>query len=1148
MTSLSVAPKANQIQPLLDLLEKIISSHIMPTTIFVPLIYIINSMLATFPGVIWTYLRGSALLFPLGTSAARSAWTTRKDSSGRSILQEDKKTGMYASTLAVLDLVRGLFLEAQRSVQTNSHAFAEIKNEVLKRAIRWVTDSVWASFSAWRYVDVRQKFQIGAKVAMLFGQILEEADCGGVTKAKAVVDAVELVEGVLLINASAARLAPLLDLTSSGPDIIIALNKSGKKAEAMDVEICVEANLYLIYRLLSLTRHILPNQPSLLEGCLFSHGNQSVPKSSKAPSTRLLISTLFTYIASTFAVRLATHSAHILARLAYLSQDWGVGSERPSLLGHLGGAQECQDTIDALLAIAEDPFIEVDVQIATWDLLVAAIESQPSLAAMLVTGSQAWVTALAKEQKNASSTAATLAVKVLHGWEEAWNVQPAILSSSLRCLTQIWKNYNDYRSCLQSVRMDSTLWAAVSSIISKQVDVQQDSGSAKKMNQAVNATEMLYNCYRLSAQAEALQLLASDIEIQPQETISSPSDPSLRVLIHLLGDKEKFTRALAAAMLSPLEPSLFTETETAFKLIFKGLHLDAYRKPSSNFEVAKRYGKDFFYNADLIRNRVEGCHSQDIDESVITNAIQRIEMLNIAWSIFDAHSSLLVSWNVLLETALPKIPHTQAVGNAMWTALLEVATSASKESRTGEVIQRWQAIRLNLLQIILREYIVRPSVTASPSDLCTIVNQIRLILTNEHLDPILSLKMQQASAYHRVTFQTAFLVFRKFSVSLQNEASIPMDRRAQVLSDIEASVGVALTAVQVCITLVTATTASELLSDDLSLVTSLVQQILNSPFQPRQSVWLAVCQELNLFRCAFDFLSSTPVSIFHSAHPLHLLNLLLSLAIFPQVAEKMALNGLVSALNSNALTIQLEEGLFRPNASEHPGAISLAHKQWCLMNAVMTQLVSHLGGSIPFMDNEALVFLRLYAKQLKEVFLWSTSDPLTIDVLREMHDTSTLLRAIVSSKAVMYSEHPVIGELVHSSLFLLQQLVYLLQHPNLLSTLLDPVSAEERIWLQSDSTFFDSFGLIDLPKRPVAASILQEVLMLCQILISTLVTYTQAFAILTKENIDWPSDRIIMQAVSLLYMISAPDTGLNAHHPADGKCVSGRASNLGHAL
>ena len=1112
--------EASHIQNLLDIFEKAISLPTTSTILFVPLVHIMNSLLSSFPGVVWTYLRGSALLFPLDTPATRSAWSAKADPTARSFLLQDKGTGAYHSMLAVLDLVRGLFLEAQRSVQVVSQQFADIKNGVLKRALRWATDSVWTSFMTWRYVEISQKFHIGTKLALLFSILLEEADCCDVTKiSTALKGSVEFVTEVLISKTSAGRLAPLLELVSQGPFTIMSLNESGNHAEAFSAEHCAEACLYLISQALYTSHQLLLVQPCLLERCLFSYSSDTLFKVKTFSSRTTLISTLFTYIAATFSARLATNSAHILARLAILSQDWATKSERPSFMSHLGGVRECQDTVDSLLAIAEDPFVEEEVQIATWELIIAIVQAQPGLAALLVTGNKALVRTF---QKNDScpqpNTAVTLALKVLEGWEEAWKVQPAILALSLSCLARIWDNFRDYSTYLQRMRLHPQIWVAVSKIILTPVDRILEFGA---MDADQPETSGLFvaserYCYRISAQAAAIRLLALDLQHVLSITVSSHTllDPSMKELADLLGNKTCFTSAIEAAALSTFNPSFHIDSESAFKTTFKGFQLETHRRIWHTSDVIQRYGRDVFYNSDIVRSRFEGCHSEDIDEIVVSNAIQRVQTLSVAWSIFDAQSSLLASWNIFFVAPLPKFLESKSVGDAIWSASLQVACAAAEDSRTGAIVQRIHADRLQLLKSLL-EYVMRPSVTIELADGALMVEQIRKLLTNESLDPVSSLTRQIPPLFHRLVFQAAYLVFNKSSSLLKGPSSSLADRRVALLGNVEAALAVALTAMQACINLAYVTMPSETISEDLALITSLVQQILAMSVSPRPAVWLVYCRNLDLFRSSFDLLSSAPVSDDRCALSLHILDFYLSLTTYPEVAERVALDGLVTALNNNALTSDLKEARIS-NSLENGNEYRFAHQQWCAMIAVMTQIIYHLGHSILFMENEALTFMELYGRQLELVFLWTANDALTIGVIREMQAVANLLHTIVCQPAVPALQTP-LDLLVRSSLLLLQQLVYFLQHPNLLSTLLEPTLLEERNWLQSDSETLASFSLLDLHKRPVAASIIQELFKLCQAIVSMLGKYTQAVTVLTREDIDWPNDRAVIQAVRTLF-------------------------------
>jgi hypothetical protein len=492
-------------------------------------------------------------------------------------------------------------------------------------------------------------------------------------------------------------------------------------------------------------------------------------------------------------------------------------------------------------------------------------------------------------------------------------------------------------------------------------------------------------------------------------------------------------------------------------------------------------------------------------------------VLNLAMSQLHASSSLLGAWNDLPEVALSKVTESKAVGDTVWSAIQTVAKRAGQESRSGRIIEELHDQRLKLLKTLL-EYGTRQTVSPAPADLSATVEQLRVILSSDTMAILDSVK-GRTFPFHRSALQVAYLAFYKLGMVSDKSTDLPRNQQAALLGDSEAILSTALAVVRSLLSLAaenaekTAATA-----EDLTLVTSVILQILSAPVQPRPSVWLAHCQDLDLFRIIGDFLSAAPATPAYQKMVQTLYELCTAFAVVPQAAEKLALEGLVTAINNNSLTQTLEDGSVRPPSSLAAGQTDpldgqMDHATWCSILAAMTQLIAQLGDSAPFMENEVVAFSKLYSRQISQAYHWTSNDTFTTSTLTELQNTTSLLNAVVSANSEAAIFQPLLRKQINGSLSLLQQMVYLLQHPNVLSTMLEALSYDERTWLQSETSTTSDLVLSDLHKRPVAAAILQAVFKLSHVIVMTLVRYTKAFTILAKDTFDWPKDRAVVQPV-----------------------------------
>jgi nuclear pore complex protein Nup188 len=94
------------------------------------------------------------------------------------------------------------------------------------------------------------------------------------------------------------------------------------------------------------------------------------------------------------------------------------------------------------------------------------------------------------------------------------------------------------------------------------------------------------------------------------------------------------------------------------------------------------------------------------------------------------------------------------------------------------------------------------------------------------------------------------------------------------------------------------------------------------------------------------------------------------------------------------------------------------------------------------------------------------------------------------------------------ALLLLQQLNYAITHPNHLASLLEPITVDERKLLDKDPQSTEPL------KRPLVAHLVHRLFRLSSNIISTLVTISRAYTVLTSDKDDWPVHEALVVPVS----------------------------------
>lgn len=226
------------------------------------------------------------------------------------------------------------------------------------------------------------------------------------------------------------------------------------------------------------------------------------------------------------------------------------------------------------------------------------------------------------------------------------------------------------------------------------------------------------------------------------------------------------------------------------------------------------------------------------------------------------------------------------------------------------------------------------------------------------------------------------------------------------------------------------------------------------------------------------------------------------------------------AYSDNSISSAIRSGMIDVSIPELPGERSPAHKAYCAMLAIVSGIATALGPKNHFFDAEASGLVQLYGDQISRALSWSIGDPLTLPYLEELEQVVNIFHAIARNLPLLSKPNEnvmrVLRVFTTHALSLIQQLNYALTHPNHLASLLEPVTAEERILIEKDrsSTFQSSSEIIDPMKRPFLTRLIHRMFRLTGAIISTLTDVSGAEKVLIGEQDDWPLHEALVVPVS----------------------------------
>lgn len=409
-------------------------------------------------------------------------------------------------------------------------------------------------------------------------------------------------------------------------------------------------------------------------------------------------------------------------------------------------------------------------------------------------------------------------------------------------------------------------------------------------------------------------------------------------------------------------------------------------------------------------------------------------------------------------------------------------------------------------------------------DLAILLRETSNIFANTALPPLDSVTRRSSPSFHRTLFRIAYFLFRKLNLfgDDRGRSLFQNTPRAELEQPTDTILRIMISATHDLLLLAKASKDVEV-EQDLALAVAVVSQVVHSPFVSSAGIWLAYCQSVDLFRSAFDVFVFMEQIDGRPLYAQHVLDLCLSMAsASPLAAEAMALEGLMTALSNNALSATAEAGEIRVTSIE--GERTPQHELWTSMLALVVSLVSALGDSTWFVEQEVTGFVRLYHPQISVAMGWTADSSLTLPGLEETQNAAALMHGVVHRTG---SSSPVARDLVEQALHLLQQVVYAILHPNHLVSLIEPVTPEERALVEKDAAATDEV----LEKRPVVGSVTLALLQLSRVIVDSLLAYTHAFSTLTKDESEWRMDRAIVYPVRDFLLPSLSRSSTDSHIP-----------------
>ncbi|KAI0371460.1 hypothetical protein BV20DRAFT_965197 [Pilatotrama ljubarskyi] len=1067
---------------------------------------------------VWLYIRSTSSLFG----------SERHVGIASSVLAAERLTGHYTMTLALLHLVDALFTEASATVllvTQQNPKLQQVKEEVLMRAARFVHSEIWVEHMGWKYAQLGDRFEIGRRVSQFYLEVFKHSSPA--LKEAPFTKLSHAIADALLFKATTSTVNPLVASLVTGGSVMNMLYASRRYGDARRLVYLLESHLALT-RVLLTYKQKSPGSSKicLLEQALCSRvgGSASFEGSSSRADP---VDALAAYVRerSMGEVVPVTAMQVLFALCSSLSSSEGSAS---TIIGHLSDPEA---TVSMMVRIIQHPYDDALLRNAVWNFITLAVDKEPALARLFVTGRFRIPSLKGKEKAEdpggPSKTVSALhvACDMLEQWKELWELNPKLLASLLRFLDVTWQHGHEHKASLDPIRDDGKLFAYLAGIIAEELGPSPDCQTEGYIvtdgvlhsdhHEAVSTYS-----YRSTVKSHAAHILAADIRMHLQAQEGNASEASKKkprsftAIEATLRSEDQISELIPEAASSAYRPELHDEFVDLLKRHYPTLSLEQLQAQEPIVE--REYGDDFAFSMSLARLRLAPYGSDD--EVQVEEAVRQLHAINMNLSLAHVQTTLAESWQYLLLQVVPYLRGDANVRSQLLSLADSLSADIASEQRSGEMMSNIHSARLSLLLSLLEiAWFSTSDKKAEVDRFLALVKNARGIIINTSQSPTKSVLGQAPVPFHRPLLQVLYFCARQSRSLARRPKTLTAEHRLAIAALLDAALVFVIDGLRV--TFDRARLQLDLdVDQDMELLVAVFEQCTRPDLNPSPTLWLTRCQETDVVRASLQLFSSmdvvglSDVALLRARkQPLytpHVLTFHMALASIPPAAERLASEGLLVAYIENAISAAIRDGKIDVTIPELPGEESPAHRAYCSMLAIISGVSTALGRHGQFFESEVCGLLQFYSEQIRRALSWTIDDPLSLPLLEEIEQVANLFGAIAQGTVSSTNEavRRVMQFFTSDALLLLQQLNYALTHPNHLASLFEPITADERIKFEADraaSSVKAPSEAVDPMRRPFLARLVHRLYRLSGTLLSALIDISGAETVLLGEPEDW---------------------------------------------
>ncbi|KAG6330320.1 hypothetical protein ID866_8769, partial [Astraeus odoratus] len=782
---------------------------------------------------VWLYIRSTTVLF---SSVETSGFASVA-------LAAERVSGQYTMTLALLHLVQQLLQEAFASVLTippDNQRLRQVKEDVLLRAASFVYGEIWVEHLGWKYVQLGDRFEIGKRISSLYSYILVQSPPAIDNRpfpalSQAIIDA-------LLHRAASSAIHPLVSAIAASSHILGGLYASRRFGDARRLIFLLESHLQLI-RLVLNYKQRMPSQnakPSLLEQALCSRVAGGAGFSDSTRARVEPVDVLANFVKERDVGTVVPLEAMKVLHALCASLSTAVPSP-PTIVGHLANPEA---TVASLVRIVQHPYDELALRIAVWNFITLAVDKEPALSNLFVTGQFHIPSIKCKEKatpdnrpeqdtgdsKKKQTSALEVASDTLGHWKDLWDANPQLLASVLHFLHVVWQHGIEHKALIDATQQNEGFWDRIAAIAKEELGpdpdymtrafITLDDERRSDLHEAVSV-----QAHRGMVKSYALRIIGQDVFLQPRPTGSCgpiPKPLSYTKSAPIFKMDDQLNELVLEAAATSYDPSLYDRLTEQVSEKFPTLSLDHLR--SQDPLVEREFGDDFVFSPKLLRSRLQLCSTDEESGNDIEAVEKQVASINLNLSLTHTQIELAEAWQFLYKQLLPFIRVEAGIRPPLLALASTISGGLAAEKRQGDMVATIHGTRLGVLLSILEvAWFSTADTTAEVNSFITLVSNVHMILLNEAQPPSQSFLGKLPVPFHRTLLQILYFVIRQSRNLILRPKVLNASKRLTVTELVDATVALVVDALR--LTFDAARTRLDLdLDRDMELLVAVFEQ------------------------------------------------------------------------------------------------------------------------------------------------------------------------------------------------------------------------------------------------------------------------------------------------------------------------------------